>query len=438
MTPSFERAEYSAEEDPRTRFLLELELTRSGPDPGPGDRVQGDILLVLDVSGSMEAADRYPLLRRAVAELLERIDPGDRVGIVLFSTGADGVTPLIPGVEARQRREALLERMDGSSLMFGGGTHLAPGLGHALEALAGDSRPEAVRRVYVLTDGALHDTETCERLLPAFRRAGIEVHVYGFGAAFDAAALKRLVSDQLGGSVKPICHQEDIVGTFSHIAEVNRRLITRDAMLELSFAEGIDCGDAFSFRPHERWLGQIRNRSLVRELGALEEGRRYALLAEVRLPPGVEGGVTPVARAELRWQKGGEVQGCAVEIAAPRGRAEAPEVDQRVEQAFRIVDALRRDGDRPAALAAARARFDLARCEGRDPGLLAALEKQIDVLEGRIDAGAVTAEDAQYLAADLRTAAGLKVREAERAEGGSAARREETASRRINMPLSEH
>ena len=86
----------------------------------------------------------------------------------------------------------------------------------------------------------------------------IEVHVYGFGDGFNAVALKQLVSDQIGGTVKPIVNEEDITRTFAHVARVNRRLVGTDAKLEVTFSTDVACGDAWVFQPHGRYLGPIR------------------------------------------------------------------------------------------------------------------------------------------------------------------------------------
>lgn len=409
VEPFFDHAAYASDDDPRARFLLELEVRRSKTAaPEAKSAVCADIVLVLDVSGSMETSDRYPLLRRAVDQLLDRIDEDDRVGIVLFALRADVISPLISGSEARDQAAQLLSKMDRSGIKFGGATNLGPGLQAALHQLRRAApRVECVPRIYVLTDGELHDAHVCERHLEEMRRGRVEMHVYGFGSAFDAAALKRMVSDQLGGSVKPICNEEDIVATFSHIADVNRRLVMREGILRVEFAEGVECGDAWSFRPQERWLGPIGDRRLIRELGGVEDKRVYALFAEVRLPPAKDQARTPVARATLSWRDGETQKTSTALIDVARASADDGPPLPRVEQAFAILDALRKRGDRDAELRAAEARLELAQIEGRDPGLISALQKQIAVLQGRVEPSAVSDEDKQYLDADLSTNAGL-------------------------------
>src|SRR5262249_46925452 len=148
IEPFFEKALYPSGDDPIAHFLLELEVRRTKPVAEPKNEVKADLCLVLDVSGSMEAADRYPLLRRAVDELLSRRGPEDRVAFVVFSTRADVVTELISGSQARDDAKDLLARMDRSGIMFAGGTNLAPGIQQAINGLRkAHVRTDAVRRI---------------------------------------------------------------------------------------------------------------------------------------------------------------------------------------------------------------------------------------------------------------------------------------------------
>jgi hypothetical protein len=406
IEPTFDYAVYPAESDPLAKMLVELSV--QGEDEPSLPSVSADLHLVLDVSGSMNAPDRFPLLARAVEELLMSVDADDRVGIVLFSTEADVVTRPIPGREARAALPELMERMKRSPILFGGATRLAPGLRATIGEIVRGSAPD-VRRIYVLTDGELHDVPSCEGLMPELRSLRAEVHVYGFGTAFDPLQLKRLVSDQFGGSVKPICNEQDIVSTFSHVAGVNRRLAATDGVLALEFAENVECGDAWSFRPQERYLGPVVHRTFSRELGAVESERVYSLLVELRLPPVERDEREAIAYARFDHREGDQIRSHRVPIFAPRAPERTigkPIEVERVARAATVLDALRKEGDRDAELRALKARLELATAEGRDPGLLAALQKQIDVMEGRIEVAAVSDADRCYLEADWSTRAG--------------------------------
>jgi hypothetical protein len=400
LEASFDHASYPPQDDPVSYFLLDLEARRDAP--ATGTEVSAEIILVLDVSGSMDCPDRYPLLRRAVEEFLVRLEADDQVGIVVFSRDAETILPPTPGAEARPAADEILRRMDSSKLLFGGATRLAPGLRLARAALERSGRAGAVKRVYVLTDGELHDAPGCSEVLADFRPARLEVHAYGFGTQFDPAGLKGLFSDQLGGSVKPICNEQDIVGMFGHVADVNRRLVAADAALVLEFDPNVTCGDAWSFRPQERYLGPIQCRRLVRELGGLESGRTYSLLLEVRLPHD-DRPSTPIARATLNWFEGESPVQYRTTVSAPRQVPDPNEPtpsNPRVARTLDILEALRRKAEGPGQLNSLRARREQAVLEGRDPELIAAIEKQIAILEGRLPADQLREKDQRYLEAD--------------------------------------
>jgi hypothetical protein len=370
------------------RFLLEF---RVGPTPGAAaPRVGADLFLVLDGSSSMRKPDRYPLLRRAVGEFVRRMDPRDRLGIAIFSDGAALVLRPSPGKKVQENLDRVLTAMDECPRLFQVGTNTAPGLRLALDTLdaLGDRRAP-VRRVYVLTDGLIGDTDETERVLADFRPRGVEVHVYGFGTRFDADALKALVAGQLGGSVKPVCDKQEIVTVFGHLAEVNRRLVAAGATLAVDFAPGVRCGDAWAAGPHERHLGLIPNRRFRHDLGGLEAGRRYAVLFEVRLPPG--GGETAVGEVRLSWRAGAGDAEYRVELTATRADADG-ETDEDVGRVFAVLDGLRNPLDDRVQLAALEARRSAAESEvPPDRKRVAALEKEIDRV--RRLAGAAPADD---------------------------------------------
>jgi serine/threonine protein kinase len=395
---SCDHVAYPDGDDPIIQALVSIEA--SGVAQGP--EVRADVFLVLDVSGSMNTPDKYPLLRRAVDEFLGRMSLTDRVGIVVFSTDAETITSLLPGKEAAARAKKLLTKMDGSKLLWGS-TNLAPGLRLAEAGLI-NGEGGGVRRIYVLTDGEIFDSPACEKVLEPFRKERIEVSVYGFGSGFNGAALKQLVSDQLGGSVKPICNEKDIVDTFAHIAAVNRRLLAEDGLISFDVDPGVDAGDAWSFRPQERHLGPIHHRRVVREIGGVEAARVYSFLFELRIPPHEGQRSTPLGRVTLSCRQGRDRIEVSQQIAAPRspgGAGAAQAAVPAVEQAYAILDAMRQGDNPQASLAATRARLSLAKLENRDPGLIEALQGQLDVLEGRRSEGSLTQANQQYLASDM-------------------------------------
>jgi Mg-chelatase subunit ChlD len=406
LTATFDRDAYPAGEDPLAYWLAELRVTSGGEVADEGDGGPGaDLALVLDVSGSMNRPDRYPLLCQAVRRLVGGLRSQDRMSVTLFSSRSATVVPFTPGDAAARDPEAIIRAMNNSGLLFEN-TMLAPGLRLALDGFGrGEAVDGRVRRAYILTDGELHDTPACEDALTGFRPRLAEVHVYGFGSGFNATALKQLVSDQIGGTVKPILNEEDIIKTFAHVAAVNRRLVGQNGKLTITFAPDVVCGDAWVFKPGPRYLGPVRGQRVEHVFGGIEAERPYSLLLEVRLPSAVG----PVGVVEAEWIAKDERVAHRLEVAARRG----PDgrLDEGVRRALDILHALRAGEDKAAQLAAYKARRELAEIEGRDPNLIAALDKAIAELtrgtrgtasEGNVRA-TLTEDDLRYLDADQIT-----------------------------------
>ncbi len=110
-----------------------------------------DVVLLLDLSRSMDAADvapsRLARARRAAAGLLERLDPGDRVALAAFADVGVLLTPLTPD------RAVLTELLSGldTSLILPSRSRPAQGLAAAFDAFeSGSERP---RIVVLLSDG---------------------------------------------------------------------------------------------------------------------------------------------------------------------------------------------------------------------------------------------------------------------------------------------
>ncbi len=375
LTARFDQTSYPPTEDALAYWLAELRVEREHKleTPREAARVGADIALVLDVSGSMNKPNRYPLLRDAVRLFVSGLDWQDRVSVTLFTDRSQTVVQPIDGDEAADNPDRILQAMDESGMLFGPKTLLAPGLRLALGGFGPAGGPGArARRVYILTDGELHDTTECEAALSRFRAQSVEVHAYGFGDEFDAAALKRLISDQIGGTVKPILNEENITQTFAHIAAVNRMLVGQNGKLTIALSPDVVCGDAWVFEPHARYLGPIRKHRLEHVFGGIESGRKYSLLLEIRLPT-ADG---PFGTVEAEWlaREGPETR--RIDVTAQRSSA-PPEQVTNVRRALDILQVLRAGTDKAAQLASYKARRELAQLEQRDPELIAALDKMI-------------------------------------------------------------
>lgn len=169
----------------RLSVLLALGLLcwmdpRSGEESIATERRGLDVLVCLDTSRSMLAADMQPTrLQRALQDvqaLLPKLTGGDRIGLVVFAGAARIAIPLTHDVDAFR---SLLAEIDTDAVKIGG-TDLAAALRRALEIADRDHR--ATTTVLLLTDGE-DLTGAGRQAAGELRAAGLVVHTIGYGSA---------------------------------------------------------------------------------------------------------------------------------------------------------------------------------------------------------------------------------------------------------------
>ncbi|GLV47375.1 hypothetical protein TJA_05470 [Thermus sp. LT1-2-5] len=149
----------------------------------PLGRVGAAMVLVLDVSGSMEG-EKLALAVAAALELVRSAAPEDYLGVVAFASRPQVLFPPRPMTDrAKKEAEGLL-----LSLRAGGGTVLGGAFREAVRLLQGV--PVGRKGVLVLTDGLLSDPK--EPILALAESAGMEVSTIALGADADAAFLEDL------------------------------------------------------------------------------------------------------------------------------------------------------------------------------------------------------------------------------------------------------
>lgn len=138
-----------------------------------------NLVLLLDVSGSMNSPDKLPLAQRSMALLLDSLKPTDTVAIVVYAGAAGQVLAPTPVREKQVILEAL------NSLRPGGSTAGAAGIQLAYELAERNFRKQGVNRILLATDGdfnvGITDREALKSFVERERNKGVYLSVLGFG-----------------------------------------------------------------------------------------------------------------------------------------------------------------------------------------------------------------------------------------------------------------
>lgn len=171
----------SAEVGP-SPFHRDYQLVRIGldaPDLAGEELPPSNLVFLVDVSGSMEAANKLPLLKKALALVVRQLGERDRVAMVVYA-GADRVV-LRP--TRGDRHQAILAALD--QLRAGGSTHASSGIRTAYQLARQAFIDGGNNRVILASDGDFNVGVTSRdelmRLIEEERKSGIQLTVLGFG-----------------------------------------------------------------------------------------------------------------------------------------------------------------------------------------------------------------------------------------------------------------
>ena len=139
----------------------------------------GNLVFLLDVSGSMTSHNKLPLLKKAFALLVNQLRSEDRVAIVVYAGAAGLVLPSTPG-DRQGEILAALERLEA-----GGSTAGGEGIRLAYETAREHFIDGGNNRVILATDGDFNVGPSSDgemvRLIEKERESGVFLTLLGFG-----------------------------------------------------------------------------------------------------------------------------------------------------------------------------------------------------------------------------------------------------------------
>ncbi|MCB9755787.1 MAG: VWA domain-containing protein [Myxococcales bacterium] len=306
-----------------------------------------NLVFLIDVSGSMESADKLPMLKRAMRKLVRQLGPRDRVSIVVYA-GASGVV-LNPTSGANNLKiNAALAR-----LKAGGSTNGGQGIQLAYDLARKTFKKGGINRVILATDGdfnvGISSRGELERLIERERESGVYLTVLGFGTGNVKDSQMEMLADKGNGNYAYIDSDRESQKVL--VDELGATLVTiaKDVKIQVEF----NPAEVESYR-----LVGYENRALAdrdfnddtKDAGEIGSGHTVTALYEV-VPrgQGARPGVDP-----LRYQEGRDLSAAADsgELMHLKLRYKQPDGDRSTLVTFPV-----RDHDRALAQTSDNFRF---------------------------------------------------------------------------------
>lgn len=150
-----------------------------GYDLKPETTPDANIVLLLDVSGSMQSDNKLPLVKKSVELLIDEMSKDDRISIVVYAGAAGVVLEPTPGNQKTKIMAAL------NALEAGGSTAGGEGLSLAYKLAEENFAKDRVNRIILATDGDFNvgvvDADSLEDFVARKRKTGIYLTILGFG-----------------------------------------------------------------------------------------------------------------------------------------------------------------------------------------------------------------------------------------------------------------
>lgn len=301
-----------------------------------GMRPGSNLVFLIDVSGSMAAENKLPLVKQSLRLLVDQLTESDRIAIVVYAGDSGLALPSTSGDQKEMIRQAI------DCLRAGGSTNGASGIELAYRTVQENFSKGGVNRVILATDGDFNVGTTSRgeltRLIEEKSSTGVFLSALGFGMGNYKDSTLQTLADKGRGNY----------GYIDTLNEAKKLLVEQINATLVPIAKDVKIQVEFNPRRVSAYrLIGYENRIMAKEdfnddqkqAGVIGAGRTVTALYEI-VPAGVaapKGSVDP-----LKYQK--PVQPSAYagsnELVTVKIRSKKPDEDKSVLSEFVVKDSV--------------------------------------------------------------------------------------------------
>jgi Ca-activated chloride channel homolog len=281
-------------------------------------RPAANLVFLLDISGSMSASEKLPLVQKSMRMLVGQLQARDRVAIVTYA-GEDKIA-LAP--TSCSQKDKIITAID--ELGAGGSTYASGGIKKAYELARKNFQPNGLNRIILATDGdfnvGITNDSDLKKLIKKEASSGVSLTALGFGMGNLKDSTLQTLAQNGNGQHAYIDSELEARKVLVKELGATLQTVAKDVKIQVEF----NPTTVKSYRLigyESRLLAAEDFADDQKDAGDMGAGHRVTALYEI-VPPGAPDPVRPVDA--LKYQKTVPASGNKVDLFTLKIRYKEP------------------------------------------------------------------------------------------------------------------
>ncbi len=262
--------------NPESQLLM---IGIQGKDIDYTTAAASNLVFLIDVSGSMGAENKLPLVKSSLKHLVDQLRPTDRVALVVYAGAAGEVLPSTACTNKQAIHDAIDRLESGGSTAGGAGIQLAYDIAVKNRIDGGNNR------VILCTDGdfnvGANSDADMQHLIEEKRNSGVFITVCGFGMGNYKDSKMEKIADNGNGAYYYIDTQAEARKVFGTDMRGTLFTIAKDVKIQVEFNPALV--ESYRLIGYEnRKLNNEDFNDDKKDAGELGAGHRVTALYEIR------------------------------------------------------------------------------------------------------------------------------------------------------------